>query len=87
MNTDKKEDSVKERTSRKTEKHEDLTKERPSKKHKKKEKEKVEKISVKPQEEKRLLVLPLEASVISIFLLVLLGAFYVVCTLSSFHLE
>ncbi|KAE9464445.1 hypothetical protein C3L33_03612, partial [Rhododendron williamsianum] len=78
MKIDKKEDSAKERTSRKTEKHEDLSKERPSKKHKKKEKEKVEKISVKPQEEKRLLVLPVETSVLGIFLLVLLGAFYVV---------
>ncbi|KAH7855699.1 hypothetical protein Vadar_027828 [Vaccinium darrowii] len=76
--TEKKEDFVKERTSRKNEKHEDLSKERPSKKNRKKEKENVEKISVKPQEEKRLLVLPLEASVIGIFLLVLLGAFYVV---------
>lgn len=62
----------------KTEKSEDALKERPSKKNRKKEKEHVEKPSVKSQIKKRLLVLPLEASVISILLLVLLGAFYVV---------
>ncbi|KAF5202112.1 Dolichyl-diphosphooligosaccharide--protein glycosyltransferase subunit stt3a [Thalictrum thalictroides] len=53
-------------------------KERPSKKNRKKEKEHVEKVSVKARKEKRLLVLPLETSVIAILLLVLLGAFYVV---------
>ncbi|KAI7987085.1 Dolichyl-diphosphooligosaccharide--protein glycosyltransferase subunit STT3A [Camellia lanceoleosa] len=82
MKTQKNEDLAKERPSKKTDKNEDSLKERPSKKHKKKEKEKekenVEKTSVKAQIEKRLLVLPLEASAIAIFLLVLLGAFYVV---------
>ncbi|KAG2718378.1 hypothetical protein I3760_03G217100 [Carya illinoinensis] len=64
----------------KTEKNEDAVKERPSKKNRKKEKEKenVEKPSVKSQIKKKLLILPLEASIIAIFLLVLLGAFYVV---------
>ncbi|CAA2967479.1 dolichyl-diphosphooligosaccharide--glycosyltransferase subunit STT3A [Olea europaea subsp. europaea] len=62
----------------KTEKSEDSLKERPSRKNKKKEKDKTERASVVRQIEKRLLVLPLEASVIAIFLLVLLGAFYVV---------
>lgn len=82
MKTQKNEDLAKERPSKKTDKNEDSLKERPSKKNKKKEKEKekenVEKTSVKAQREKRLLVLPLEASAIAIFLLVLLGAFYVV---------
>ncbi|KAL2500896.1 Dolichyl-diphosphooligosaccharide--protein glycosyltransferase subunit STT3A [Forsythia ovata] len=62
----------------KTEKSEDSLKERPSRKNKKKEKDNVERASVVPKTEKRLSVLPLEASVIAIFLLVLLGAFYVV---------
>ncbi|KAL6984753.1 Dolichyl-diphosphooligosaccharide--protein glycosyltransferase subunit stt3a [Sarracenia purpurea var. burkii] len=75
---EKNEDFPKERPLRKIEKNEDFPKERPSKKNKKKEKENVEKTFVKPPEEKRLLALPLEASVIAIFLLVLLGAFYVV---------
>ncbi|XWS69928.1 hypothetical protein CRYUN_Cryun03dG0005400 [Craigia yunnanensis] len=64
----------------KTEKPETL-KDRPSRKSKKKEKEHVEKPSAKAKakaEKKRLLALPLEASVISLLLLVLLGAFYVV---------
>ncbi|KAF8400873.1 hypothetical protein HHK36_014176 [Tetracentron sinense] len=61
-----------------TYKKEDALKERPSKKNRKKEREHLEKASIKTQIEKRLLVLPLEASVISILLLVLLGAFYVV---------
>ncbi|PSS15572.1 Dolichyl-diphosphooligosaccharide--protein glycosyltransferase subunit STT3A like [Actinidia chinensis var. chinensis] len=74
----KNEDLSKERPLKKTDKNEDLSKERPSKKNKKKEKENVEKTYVKSLMEKRLLVLPLEASVIAIFLLVLLGAFYVV---------
>ena len=63
----------------KTNKNEDTLKERPSRKNRKKEKEHVEKTSIKSQIKKRLLVLPLEASVAAIFLLVLLGAFYVVC--------
>lgn len=71
----------------KTEKSEDALKERPSKKNRKKEKEHVEKPSVKSQIKKRLLVLPLEASVISILLLVLLGAFYVVLDLFSFFVN
>lgn len=62
----------------KTNKNEDTLKERSSRKNRKKEKEHVEKTSIKSQIKKRLLVLPLEASVAAIFLLVLLGAFYVV---------
>lgn len=65
---------------------EESVKERPSKKSKKREKEKgkeqgkesVGKSSARSFVEKRLSVLPLEASVISIFLLILLVAFYVV---------
>ena len=83
----KNEDLAKERPLKKTDKNEDSLKERPSKKNKKKEKENVEKTYAKSLMEKRLLVLPLEASVIAIFLLVLLGAFYVVCTLLSFLLN
>ncbi|OVA08562.1 Oligosaccharyl transferase [Macleaya cordata] len=60
------------------EKNEDTLKERPSKKNRKKEKEPVVKASIKSRIEKRLLVLPFEASVIAILLLILLGAFYVV---------
>jgi dolichyl-diphosphooligosaccharide--protein glycosyltransferase len=71
----------------KTEKSEDAVKERPSKKNRKKEKEHVEKPSVKSQIKKKLLVLPLEASVIAILLLVLLGAFYVVLDLFSFFIN
>ncbi|KAK6941473.1 Oligosaccharyl transferase, STT3 subunit [Dillenia turbinata] len=59
-------------------KSEGIVKERPSKKNKKKEKEPVEKATVRSRIQKKLLVLPLEASVIAILLLVLLGAFYVV---------
>ncbi|KAK6944924.1 Oligosaccharyl transferase, STT3 subunit [Dillenia turbinata] len=59
-------------------KSEEIVKERPSKKNKKKEKEPVEKATVRSRIQKKLLVLPLEASVIAILLLVLLGAFYVV---------
>ncbi|KAF5742994.1 Staurosporin and temperature sensitive 3-like A isoform 2 [Tripterygium wilfordii] len=59
-------------------KSEDKLRERPSKKNKKKEKENVEISSTKPKKEKRLLVLPMVASAIAIFLLVMLGAFYVV---------
>ncbi|KAK3024915.1 hypothetical protein RJ639_043230, partial [Escallonia herrerae] len=62
----------------KADKIEESAKERPSRKNKKKEKETVEKPSVKSRIEKRLLVLPLESSVIALLLLVLLGAFYVV---------
>lgn len=69
---------------------EDLPKERPSRKNKKKEKERekenVEKVSIKKQVEKRLQVLPMEASFIALLLLVLLGAFYVVRTLSLFSI-
>ncbi|XP_077209911.1 staurosporin and temperature sensitive 3-like A [Tasmannia lanceolata] len=53
-------------------------KERPSKKIRKKEKENIEKVPIKSKREKRLLVLPLEASVLSILLLIILGGLYVV---------
>ncbi|XP_022965078.1 dolichyl-diphosphooligosaccharide--protein glycosyltransferase subunit STT3A [Cucurbita maxima] len=62
----------------KPEKSEDTIKERPSKKNRKKEKEPVEKPSLKSQIRKRLLVLPFATSIIALFLLILLGAFYVV---------
>ncbi|XVE70479.1 hypothetical protein DITRI_Ditri10aG0075600 [Diplodiscus trichospermus] len=63
----------------KAEKPEETSKDRTSRKSKKKEREQVEKPSVKAKaEKKRLLALPLEASVISLLLLILLGAFYVV---------
>ncbi|MBA0693826.1 hypothetical protein E1A91_D06G077800v1 [Gossypium mustelinum] len=63
----------------KTEKPEETAKNRPSRKSKKKEREHGEKPSTKAKaEKKRLLALPLESSVISLLLLVLLGAFYVV---------
>lgn len=65
----------------KTEKMDETAKERPSKKNKRKEKEPVVKASIRSRIERRLLVLPFEASVIAIILLVLLGAFYVVCRL------
>ncbi|MFQ6642570.1 hypothetical protein Gotur_018577, partial [Gossypium turneri] len=62
----------------KTEKPEETAKNRPSRKSKKKEREHGEKPSTKAKaEKKRLLALPLESSVISLLLLVLLGAFYV----------
>ncbi|XP_022729401.1 dolichyl-diphosphooligosaccharide--protein glycosyltransferase subunit STT3A-like isoform X2 [Durio zibethinus] len=62
-----------------TGKSEETLKDRSSRKSKKKEREHVEKPSTKAKvEKKRLLALPLEASVISLLLLVLLGAFYVV---------
>lgn len=70
----------------KTDKNEDTVKERPSRKSRKKEKEPAEKPSIKSRLEKKLLVLPLEASVLAIFLLVLLGAFYVVYNLLFFYL-
>lgn len=50
-----------------------------SRKSKKKEKENIERASLVSRIEQRLLLLPLEASLIAILLLVLLGAFYVVC--------
>ncbi|KAJ8751024.1 hypothetical protein K2173_016205 [Erythroxylum novogranatense] len=59
-------------------KPEEASKTRSSKRNKKKEKDIVEKTPVTSRSNKRLLVLPLVVSVISIFLLVLLGAFYVV---------
>ncbi|KAJ8446522.1 hypothetical protein Cgig2_027484 [Carnegiea gigantea] len=66
----------------KTDKAEDAAKERPLKKGKKKEKEKekdlAEKPSLKSRIEKRLLVLPFEASLIALLLIILLGGFYVV---------
>uniref|UniRef100_A0A2P2LZN7 dolichyl-diphosphooligosaccharide--protein glycotransferase n=4 Tax=Rhizophora mucronata TaxID=61149 RepID=A0A2P2LZN7_RHIMU len=62
----------------KAEKAQEASKTRPSKKNKKKEKDIVEKESVTPHSDRRHLILPMEASVISIFLLVLLGAFYVI---------
>lgn len=62
----------------KSEKSEDTVKERPSKKNRKKEKEPVEKPSLKSRIQKRLLVLPFATSIVALFLLVLLGAFYVV---------
>ncbi|KAK8291723.1 hypothetical protein V6Z12_D06G077100 [Gossypium hirsutum] len=62
----------------KTEKPEETAKNRPSRKSKKKKREHGEKPSTKAKaEKKRLLALPLESSVISLLLLVLLGAFYV----------
>ncbi|KAL1532899.1 Dolichyl-diphosphooligosaccharide--protein glycosyltransferase subunit stt3a, variant 2 [Salvia divinorum] len=62
----------------KSEKSEDTVKERSSRKSKKKDKENIEKPSLVSRVEKRLLVLPLETSVMAVFLVVLLGAFYVV---------
>ncbi|KAF3441878.1 hypothetical protein FNV43_RR15793 [Rhamnella rubrinervis] len=62
----------------KTDKSEDTLKERPSRKNRRKEKEPVEQPSIRSRIEKRLLVLPLEASILAILLLVFLGAFYVV---------
>ncbi|KAL9339301.1 hypothetical protein Peur_068316 [Populus x canadensis] len=67
----------------KTEKMDETVKERPSKKNRKKEKEPVEKASIRSRIERRLLVLPLEASVIAIILLVLLGAFYVLSNVNA----
>ncbi|KAL6585968.1 Dolichyl-diphosphooligosaccharide--protein glycosyltransferase subunit stt3a [Orobanche minor] len=62
----------------KTEKNEDSLKERSSRKSKKKEKENTERVSIVARLQQRLLVLPLETSLIAVFLLILLGAFYVV---------
>ncbi|KAE8710417.1 Dolichyl-diphosphooligosaccharide--protein glycosyltransferase subunit STT3A [Hibiscus syriacus] len=66
----------------KTEKPEETSKDRPSKKIEKKEREHVEKPSAKCKvktkaEKKRPLALPLEASAVSLLLLIMLGAFYV----------
>lgn len=66
----------------KSDRNEELPKEKASRK-KKKEKENVEKVPIaNKKSEKRLLMLPMEASFVAILLLVLLGAFYVVCALS-----
>ncbi|KAJ0090434.1 hypothetical protein Patl1_13316 [Pistacia atlantica] len=70
--------SVAENDGAKPDKSEDTLKERPSRKNKKKEKEQVEKIhvdktSIKSKKEKKLLVLPLEASLIALILLVVSG--------------
>ncbi|KAE8712558.1 Dolichyl-diphosphooligosaccharide--protein glycosyltransferase subunit STT3A [Hibiscus syriacus] len=62
----------------KTEKPEETSKDRPSRK-KKKEREHEEKPTKAKAEKKRLLALPLVATVVSLLLLVFLGAFYVVC--------
>ncbi|XP_050218003.1 dolichyl-diphosphooligosaccharide--protein glycosyltransferase subunit STT3A [Mercurialis annua] len=70
--------SIAQNDAEKTEKTEDVAKERPSKKNKKKEKEIAEKPSIRAKIQKRLLVLPFEASIFGILLLVLLGAFYVI---------
>ncbi|KAL3322910.1 hypothetical protein AABB24_040149, partial [Solanum stoloniferum] len=62
----------------KPDRNEELPKEKASRK-KKKEKENVEKAPIATKKsEKRLLMLPMEASVVAILLLILLGAFYVV---------
>ncbi|KAL9252978.1 Dolichyl-diphosphooligosaccharide--protein glycosyltransferase subunit STT3A-like protein [Drosera capensis] len=68
----------------KIDKNEVSAKERPSKKNKKKEEkakepvEKAAKVAKKARNEKRLLVLPMEASLVALILLVLLCGFYVV---------
>ncbi|ONK69757.1 uncharacterized protein A4U43_C05F26400 [Asparagus officinalis] len=63
-------------------KSEDVPRDRPSKKNRRKDKEKekeiVDKVPTKTRNEKRLLVLPLEASAVAIILLIVLGGFYVV---------
>nr|VDD33191.1 unnamed protein product [Brassica oleracea] len=60
-------------------KGEEVAKERPSKKGKKKEREPADKPSVKSKIlKKRALVLPLEASIVALLLLIMLGAFYVI---------
>jgi len=61
-----------------SDKHEEVLKSRTSKKYKKKEKDVVEKIVRKPKNEKRLLVLPLEASIFTTVLIIILGSFYVI---------
>lgn len=72
---DKSEDSIKERPSKKNKKKE---KEKEKDKDKDKEKENAGTSSSRSRAERRPLVLPVEASVLAIFLLVLLVAFYVV---------
>ena len=68
-----------------TDKPENISRDKPSKKNRKKNKEKekeketVEKAPTKSRNEKRLLVLPMEASAVAIILLIVLGSFYVVC--------
>ncbi|XP_013616882.1 PREDICTED: dolichyl-diphosphooligosaccharide--protein glycosyltransferase subunit STT3A-like [Brassica oleracea var. oleracea] len=60
-------------------KGEKVAKERPSKKGKKKEREPADKPSVKSKiAKKKALVLPLEASIVALLLLIMLGAFYVI---------
>jgi len=56
------------------EKTETAPKEKPSKKNRKKEKEVAESVPVKPKKEKKLLVLPMEASVLGILLLIFNGS-------------
>ncbi|KAF3561313.1 hypothetical protein DY000_02018424 [Brassica cretica] len=66
-------------SSGKTDKGEEVAKERSSKKGKKKEREPADKPSVKSKiAKKRALVLPLEASIVALLLLIMLGAFYVI---------
>ncbi|KMZ73498.1 Dolichyl-diphosphooligosaccharide--protein glycosyltransferasesubunit STT3A [Zostera marina] len=55
----------------------EISYQRPSKKSKRKEKENSETVLRRFKKEKRLLVLPLEVSIISVVLIVLLGGFYV----------
>lgn len=60
-------------------------KEKLAKRSKKREKEILDKITLKKEPEKKLSVLPVEASVVSVFLLFLLGTLYVVSSqFSSF---
>ena len=65
-------------SSKSTEKSETAPKEKPSKKNRRKEKEVTESVPSKSKKEKRLSVLPLEASVVGTLLLIVLGGFYVV---------
>uniref|UniRef100_A0A1J3D0U0 dolichyl-diphosphooligosaccharide--protein glycotransferase n=1 Tax=Noccaea caerulescens TaxID=107243 RepID=A0A1J3D0U0_NOCCA len=66
-------------SSGKTDKVEEIAKERSSKKGKKKEREPAEKPSVRSKTvKKKALVLPLEASIVALLLLIMLGAFYVI---------
>ncbi|XP_020099020.1 dolichyl-diphosphooligosaccharide--protein glycosyltransferase subunit STT3A isoform X1 [Ananas comosus] len=69
---------VKGDNSRPTEKSEAVMKGKQSKKNRKKEKDLEEEDILKPKKERRLLVLPLEASAVAILLLIVLGGFYVV---------
>ena len=67
-----------------TDKPENISRDKPSKKNRKKNKEKekeaVEKAPTKSRNEKKLLVLPMEASAVAILLLIVLGSVYVVCS-------